>query len=536
MRNFIILLGLALALSVGAQDYGTAILFDSEESFGKYDKMLLNSFKATYDKNDPVYTEFYTWDGKSVPVPYEPFAQENVGDKPITKAGYLNANFSFDSSLKFDYKLDTLEKVTNMYAYYPISIAPQLKVVDLPTSEVLTTYNYDTKEWGVSKMYEIKDFKKYFGSSPNKSESSKSKTWYANLKKFKEAELDKITKWNEDRINTFGKNLDQVSSRFKGYLDTRLYSVIDFTYSEKGKLEEFYIDAKSSENVSKGDVFEIYQQASFQDFKSYDRVSLVTVQSVEADRALVKPFSLSKKKIAEALESGDKIAFARSEQLIRQSNKGEKPTKRVQVKGECFMCNVYLESLIVNISTTKLIERNFDVVRKYFSSKYTDERFIDLNMSEIQDKQEGIEYLFESTSAGMKATDIETGRIATVNEKEGGMLKGMFSSNRAELINLVMDIMDENIQVVEILKEKKGKLDKFIGYNPLGYESVSTYLIFRVIEEEVGGRTLEREEEIGKCYVGKRLTDTLVEIKVAKGEKELYSAMQAGDKIRYRVK
>jgi len=536
MKNLITLLAVCLAMTLTAQDYGSAIIFDSEESYGKYDKMLLQSFKAKYDKNDPVYTEFYTWDGKGDPVPYEPYNQENLGEKPIIKAAYLNANFSCESTLKTEYKLDTLKKVTNMYVYYPTQIAPQLKVIDLPTSEVLTTYNYDTKDWKISHKYEVKDFKKYFGSNPQKAELAKTKQWYENWKKFKKAELEKVNKWNDERVRDFGVRLDEVSSKLKGYLDTRLFTVVDFSYNDKGKLEEFYIDAKSGENVSVGDVFDLYENKSFQDFKLYDRVSLVTVKAVEADRALVKPFSVAKKKIAAALESGNEIAFARSTQLIQQANRGDKPTKRVQVKGECLMCNVYLESLLVNIATTKLIERNFDGPSKFFTSKYTDERYIDINMSEVQDRQEGIEYLFESTSAGMKATDIKSGRIATVNEKEGGMLKGMFSSNRSELINLVMDIMDENIQVVEVLKEKKGKLEKFIGYNALGYDAVSTYLIYKVIAEEVGGRTLEREEEIGKCYVGKRLTDTLVEIKVAKGEKELYSAMQAGDKIRYRVK
>lgn len=541
MKQTFTLLITLLICNANAQDFGTAVLFDSGEAYGKYQTILLDNLKNNFDKQHPIYTEFYTWDGKadSTPETYLPFKVEGGEEKPITKALYLKTNFEIKETLKTNYTLDTLGKVVKMFVYYPMTIYPSYKVVDLPTSEVVKAFRYKTDDWKVDEQYEVKDFKKYFGSSPDKSEKNNSKTFALQMKAFKKEELKNVDAFYEKKVREFGKNLSNIANVLKSMNDKRLFKLVDFTFNEKDKLEEFYIDAKASEHVNVGDVFNVYEKTTFGDFRHFDQVSLVsivTVKEVNDTKAKVKPFSLAKKKIGEALASENEIVFARNEELIKAANREDEPMKRVQIKSDCFMCGSYLETMLLGIATTKLLERNFDGPRKFFTDQYTNEKFIDFNMSAVQDKQEGVDYLFENTPAGLKATDVQTGRIASLNQEQGKGLMKLFGSTGPKTVNLCMDIMDKNLEVLEILKEKKGKIEKFLGYNAFGFDNISTFLIYVVKEETVGGRTLEREEEIGKCWVGKRITNTIAEIKINNGEKELYEAMQNGDKIRYRVK
>ena len=313
---------------------------------------------------------------------------------------------------------------------------------------------------------------------------------------------------------------------------TEVSRVLDYGYDEKGKLEDFYIDVPSGSNLQKDDIIDIFVQYEVEDYKYYSKLSVVTIKEVTDGKFKVKPFSLMKKKIAEALEGDADVVFTENRALIREMNRGDEPYKRIQVVSKCGNCYSDMDRKILSMSSTKLIARNIDGLTNYFTSKYNNENFLDYDMINLQNKQEGVDYILEATAAGIKATDVKTGRVAFESSKEKGGLARMLSLDGPNVSNLMMDIMDVDFQIVKVLKEKNGKLEKFIAYNPIGFGR--TYKIVKVYEEEVDDRMVNREEIIGKCYIGKVYTNTLAEVKVAKGEKELYSAIQAGDKVRYR--
>lgn len=62
---------------------------------------------------------------------------------------------------------------------------------------------------------------------------------------------------------------------------------------------------------------------------------------------------------------------------------------------------------------------------------------------------------------------------------------------------MCMDIMNKDLEILEIIKEKKGKIKEFLGYSVFGFENILILYIMKIIEEMVGGRMVEREEEIG---------------------------------------
>ena len=533
-RITLIFLFSILSVLLSGQEYGAAILLDSDEVFGHYNEMILKNFKSTYDKQSRGHTEFYTWDGNSESEPevYLPYKTEKLGSMPILKTVYLNTNFSLSREVRATYKFDTLKNVTAMYVYYPHKFEPVLKVVDLPSSEVDVYYKYDTSDWGVKALFLVKDFKKYFGKNPNKMEESNKLLFDSNMNKFLKSEGAELDRFYDEKVQSWGKKLEEISKNLKSLSDTKFWKVIDYGYDDKGKLEEFSIDAKRDDNLEDGDVIDIYKQNVIDDFEYYEYLSYVTVKEVFEDKVRVKPFSLMKKKIAEALEGDDDVIFTRSKGLIKDLNRGDEPYKRVQVITDCTSCFSELDRKILSSGSTKLIARNIDGPTQYFTNKYTDEKFLDYNMNELQGRQQGVDYIFEATAAGINATDVETGRIVfTASQEKNGLAK-MMQIGTASVSNLMMDIMDIDFKIVKVLKEKNGRLEKFVAYNPLGFGR--TYNIVKVIEEEVGGRKINREEIIGKCYIGKAYTNTLAEVKVAKGEKELYLALKAGDKIRYR--
>ncbi|WP_425421873.1 hypothetical protein [Phaeodactylibacter xiamenensis] len=525
-----------------SQNFGTAVLMDTAPNKGEFNKIFVQAIVEKYNNQSPPHTEFYTWNEnpESNPEPIEALNGEGFGTIPIKQALYLDTQFSFEKTLKTNYQVDTLGNVLRMFVYYPHKIGPRLKMIDLPTSEVIAVYAFDTKDWGIQEHYQVTDFKKYFGDNPKLLERNR-KVFNEKMKAFKKAELKRIDEFYTKKVQSYGKNID-LARLVKASGDKRLFKVDEFTLDEKDKWGELYLDAKSTENIAKGDVLSMYQLSKYGDFEMYTPVSgfsIVEVTQAGPDRTKAVPSVFAKKKMTEALQSGDEIVFARSTALINEANRRDEPMKRVQVKGECFMCELYLESILLDVATTKLIERNFDQQRSYFTDQYTAEKFMDFKMEAVQDKQEGVEVIFEKTSTGMKATDVQTGRIVGLEHEEasgvGGLLK-LPPNRKVQIVNMCMDIMNKDLEILEITKEKKGKIKEFLGYSAFGFENISTLYIMKITEETVGGRTVEREEEIGQVWAKRKKTNTIAEVKVTKGEKELQQALDNGDKIRFKVR
>ena len=144
-----------------SQDFGTAVLMDTDPNKGEFDKIFVQAIVEKYNNQSPPHTEFYAWDEKpeSNPEPLEALNSEGFGTTPVKQALYLDTQFSFEKTLKTNYQVDTFGNVLRMFVYYPHKIGPRLKMVDLPTSEVIAVHAFDTKDWGIQEHYQVKDFK-----------------------------------------------------------------------------------------------------------------------------------------------------------------------------------------------------------------------------------------------------------------------------------------------------------------------------------------------------------------------------------------
>ena len=538
MKNFYFLLFFIFTTHLSAQNFGGAILFHTSEVDQKYDEILIEAIKNAYDKSESIHTEYYTWDGNSgsAPESYNAFNDDSKGSVPIKTALYLQTNFELKEDLKLHYEKDTSGLVKAVYAYYPMQISPYYKIVDVSTSEVVLSHKYDPTKFSGNIKYRIRNFSKYFGEKPDR---LKKTAFTKAMNAFKKAELDDVEKLYTKTIIKYGKIIASFSNKLKALQDKKLYKAIEFKMNKRGKLSEFYIDAKKSDYFSKNDVLTMYQKTTVSGYEVYDQVaalSMVSVKDIEGEYIKVKPVLLGRKKMSNAVKSGNDIVFARNATLVKEANRQDDQVKRVQIKSDCFICNQYLETLIVGLSTTKLVERNFEGPRKYFTDQYTNEKFIDYDMASLQGKQEGIDYIFEVTSDGMQATEVATGRIASVNQEKAKGIMKLVGNKGPQTLNLCMDIFDENLDILNVTDEKRGKVKKFMAYNSFGFDNVYSYNMYVIEEETVGGRILEREEHIGKCRLKDLKSSNVAEMKVSKGEKDLANAIAANKKIKFKVK
>ena len=111
------------------------------------------------------------------------------------------------------------------------------------------------------------------------------------------------------------------------------------------------------------------------------------------------------------------------------------------------------------------------------------------------------------------------------------MFSGGVSS--ADIINLSLNILDLKIELIEITKSKKGKAKQVQLYSPMGFASSWKVKVVREIEEQVGGRSIVRHEEIGTLSGRNAKTSSIKNYKVKSGEKEIYQAKESGIELKY---
>jgi hypothetical protein len=524
-----------------SQEFGTAILLKTDEVSGKYEEMVMNQFRESYNKKKPNPTEFYLWTGKNSakPVPYKKFRDSLHQDVPITKMVHLVTRFKANERVEESFKVDTSGKVTAMFLDLQIEANTTYRVINLTNSEIIKDGKFEmSKKVRAGKDLPMQlpiDMKKYFGSKdPKKCKRANPKEYRKVIAEIKKDKKKTVQSNYTQRAKNLGSAMGNLASILKSQDDSKIWKRVgEPSFNDKGKLQNFHIDATSAENLSKGENLEVYEKRTYGSMDGYERVNTVSVEEATADKTKVKALFIGRKKLKKAMEANAELVFARNYDLIKKDNAKSDQVKRVQIKGNLDP----LPALLMKVPNLKLITRDYDTQAGYFTKQYTDEKFIDFNMGKVQGKQEGVDYVFEKTSSGAKATEVATGRIEMLDQqKKKGLLGSMFDfGGGARMKNLCMEILDEGIQVIEVTDQKKGKIKKVHVYCPLGMD-LGTLNMYRLIDEQVGGRTVTRKEEIGKAWVKKLRTDNIAEVKIKKGNKELFKALENNEKVLFTIK
>lgn len=540
MRHTIILLICFIFLcrfTAHAQEFGTAIVLDSADISTEYGDYYARSIRSVLRSSGGHGFEYYTWNkNDDDPKLYKPNKNSIYNEKPITAVAYIESNLSGFDKLSMYSRVDTTGKVTGYYLKCHESITPKYKIIDLTTGEIISIENKSTSS--SSSPILINNYKS-IAKTETRPEKLKESDYKRVLTAVKRRLHKNIEKTHEQSIYKAVESFSKMSRTLRGRSDTRLWSILDRpSVDSEEKIKSFWINGTSAENIKKNELLTVYAKRRYGMFEVYDQLTLagVVTQEVSNEGTRVKTNVYNRKIITDAIKDGLEIVIARNAKLVMSSNVDIDKFKRVQVKGNCIFCNSSLESMLAKMPNVILIERKLDPVRDYFVAQYTDERFVDFDMSKIQGKTVGADYIFEKTKQGLQATNVSTGRIEKVdhNSKKGiieQLKTGGVSS--ADIINLSLNILDEKIDLIEITKAKKGKAKKVQLYSPMGFASCSKIKVVKEIEEEVGGRALLRQEEVGIFTGRKDITQSIKSFKVKSGEKSIYEAVQSGEPLKY---
>ena len=87
----------------------------------------------------------------------------------------------------------------------------------------------------------------------------------------------------------------------------------------------------------------------------------------------------------------------------------------------------------------------------------------------------------------------------------------------------------------KILDEKGGKINKFIGCHPFGFDQIRFFDIMIRSYENVAGRKLAHDEMIGRCHWVKKVSDEIAVFKVSKGGKALNDALGSDKELVFKI-
>ena len=117
----------------------------------------------------------------------------------------------------------------------------------------------------------------------------------------------------------------------------------------------------------------------------------------------------------------------------------------------------------------------------------------------------------------------------TISRKGDGTYHTLASA--FTLNDVLGEAFDIGTELVGILEEKKGKAEKVLVSSGDFLTGGHKYLVYRIDQEVVGGKSLDRAVEIGKITIHEPYSNHFAKAAVNKGDKEIYKAIADGKKL-----
>ena len=171
------------------------------------------------------------------------------------------------------------------------------------------------------------------------------------------------------------------------------------------------------------------------------------------------------------------------------------------------------------------------------------EEFIDGYIVE-QGMQEGFDYCYypkydkKEKSLSVRVYDIAKGTVVSSQEVE---LKTSIIGTPKDLKSAVLEITDKvnndcfeiRYEILRCTKQKKSSAKELlfaIGYNQRAKEK-QEFDIYQLVQEEVGGKTLERKEVIGRAAITKVQDGNFSTLKVSKGGSAILNSLNGSQQL-----
>ncbi len=177
------------------------------------------------------------------------------------------------------------------------------------------------------------------------------------------------------------------------------------------------------------------------------------------------------------------------------------------------------EAGVSSFRNLMLIDLDFAPLVDLFRERFKQEKFIN---SDFTPKSIGAKYLLNKDKDVVSLVDVATGEVIfNYNTPEG--VKG--------LMDQTMGVFNQEIEIIKVTKEKKGKVKKVLLYSPFGFSGSSNYVVYKATYEEVNGKKLMRPIEIGQCNLYGSDGVVVLESSVGGDDGEMYNAIQNNEEI-----
>ena len=496
-RYILFFLVIATTSLLGNSDYGVAILFEKPSGLNEFEQQFVEGFIHHYKDNRSHYTEYYLWDGKESLTPLDSsiVTQNSLDEKPITLAVVVKFDFS---------------------PLYPRVIeVPQIEVVDLVTSEVLLRHKYP------SNLYNINS--ECFGWPVEEGRT---------LSKAEKLENEvAIKKCYLQNAKSDGKVFAGIADLVRTKLD-KPWEVVDYELNEKNLLATLRFSATSKSKLSKQESLHLYAKSNYEGIDLFIYYGSLYLVSSNSDYSVAEPGGLSRKYMTEVLDQ--ELVVVRDKELMYDLNNPNVVKFNFLIKGEDKKRIFPFSEILFRNPNIRVMNRNFEYPLKYFTSKYSDEDFIDHKIGSIQNKRIGAEYIIEEQTHAIHITEVESGKIVSIDTGSGENF-GLGSYVTPTVLRACAEATNTNLKIEKILDEKGGKINKFIGCHPFGFDQIRFFDIMIRSYENVAGRKLAHDEMIGRCHWVKKVSDEIAVFKVSKGGKALNDALVSDKELVFKI-
>ena len=448
------------------------------------------------------------------------FAPELSTDSVELAADYV---LKFEVALYEDYrpKLQTDEEKNR---YFSVSMAGAVfaKLIDMQTHEVLQSafekeLDATGKEMNVSAV------------SPPKKKLVIDVSKYLKDGKISSSELSKIYDENKRKIVDFhltkkAKLLPPIAKCLHDELLPKYFPITSVSI-EKDKAKNLVAECPYGAMLPGKVYIGVFSIDSVEGKYTFNRYGEYWLEGVEGKNLMLKnTIGSNQKDVAEAHSAGTQLYAS----TYRKGYDGPVGDVEIETVGNVGVEHkgwgeAPIETDLVNSPRIRVVDQSEWGSPQEFSEYYKQERFID---SRKTPNPIGADAMIAADGDNYNITSVETGELLGVWEQKFGF-KGF--------TDIAMGIYDEEVTIREITKESKGKVKKFVLHNPWGFADNVIFDIYVIEEENVGGRMVARQVQIGEC-INYRATGEVSEFSVRKGEDEVYEAMQANKKIIFRHK
>lgn len=550
MKKIIYLLIILLPIiSVAQEPNRAAILIYKLGEGNKFTSLVQNKLIKTADAEKDINFYIYNWNGAGA-LSFYPGKQKE--ESAITHVNFLSLNTEVEENPPLIIETDTSGKTKA--AYFPIrpvlSIAS--KSIELKTSQIVDysvnrfTQNPSTSGFNASPRAKTDiyiDFIKEFGTDPAILRKQNYKEFEKAEAKVKEKFRNEIEKRLINIFDDWGKNVSSKISDYKGIWDNKYFSVIkDGLDLEDDKIKTIKSTATVKDGFKIDDYLNLYEVIKFDNYSSTRFINYFKIKSIDEKQSELDLYLFgSKKKLAAILKEGNELILTNSSSVLndynRKLNKIQN-TEIVSVKKDCFFCETDLELNLMTVPSIKLVERAANELN-YFRNLAKSEKFIDLVDGDDQYKQLGVKYLFYSENKTLKSTDIETGRIIGSETSQGKFLGMSVDNSNSPIVikTLFLDTFNKEIQILSYSQETKNRVKEIIIASPFGILEGERFKIYAQEEEDVNGKKVKRNSEIGQGIVSRTMSNLVAKMSVTDGEKDFFEAKKQGKTIviKYRL-